>query len=197
MERGLLAHAPDPAAIDGVFPPRRLRKNAGEMGFVSTVQEAAGHSRHALVGEDDEPSQVVLKMPKLALVVKQVAEDRGMIADHRCRRDNRPFPHTPPGPCRSIEPSPRVAPGSQHGKSQLSSHVYVRDEASFVSIGYDDDHSLYYRRIDSVGHVRGGDLLSSPIPLATSYPLLPLRRVFVTRRFLVFHRCRPLTIHPT
>jgi hypothetical protein len=49
----------------------------------------AGDIGHTLVGQEDQPSQIVLGMPKLARVVKQVAEDRGVGGDHRCRRNNR------------------------------------------------------------------------------------------------------------
>ena len=49
----------------------------------------AGDIGHTLVGQEDQPSQIVLDMPKLAQVVKQVVEDRGVGGDHRCRRNNR------------------------------------------------------------------------------------------------------------
>ena len=118
----LLEHEPDAAAIDRVLPPGGLRKKAGEIGFVGALQDAAGDIGQALIGQDDQPRQIVLEMPKLALVVKQVAEDRRVLGDHRSRRYNRQFHHTPPCPCQGLEPGPRVAWGSWHGKSQLSSH---------------------------------------------------------------------------
>ena len=105
----LLKHKPDPAAIDRVLPPGSLREKAGEIGVVGALQDAAGDIGHTLVGEDDQPGHIVLKMPKLALVVKQVAEDRRVVADHRRRCHNRQFHHTPPCPCQSLRPGPRVA----------------------------------------------------------------------------------------
>ena len=52
---------------------------ARQVRFVSTVQDAARNMGQALVGQHDQTGQIVLKMPKLALVVKQVAEDRRMV----------------------------------------------------------------------------------------------------------------------
>ena len=71
----LLEHEPQPAAIDRRLPPRGFCENAGQIGFIRTVQDAAGHMGHALIGQDAQPGQIVLKMSKLALVLKHVAED--------------------------------------------------------------------------------------------------------------------------
>ena len=57
----LLQHEPEPAAINRVLPPGGLRKKAGEIGFVGTVEDAAGDIGHALVGQDDQPGQIVLE----------------------------------------------------------------------------------------------------------------------------------------
>src|SRR5262245_45978096 len=122
MRFRLLEHVPDTTAIEFVRTPGGLREKARQIGFVGTVENAAGHIGHALVGQDDEPRQIVLKMPKLALVRKHVAEDRRMLGDHRSGVKNREFHHTPPYPGQGPKPGPRVPWGSQPGKSQLSSN---------------------------------------------------------------------------
>ena len=124
MGLGLLQHELDPAAIDLRLSPGRLGEKAGEIGFVRAVENAARHIGQTLVWQDNQSGQVVLKMPKLALVVEQVAEDSGVLGDHRSRRHKRQFHHTPPGPHRHNRPGPRVAWGSQQGKSQLLSYEY-------------------------------------------------------------------------
>jgi len=118
----LVEHEADATVIDGVFPPGRFREKAGEIGFIGTVEDAAGHIGQALVGQDDEPGQIVLKMPKLALVVKHVAEDLRVFGHHRSRLNNRQFHRTPPYPGQGTQLSPRVTWGSRQGKSQLSSN---------------------------------------------------------------------------
>jgi hypothetical protein len=67
---------------------------AGEVGFVGTIEAAAGDISQALVGQHDETGQIVLEMPKLALVLKQVSENPGTVCDHGSRSDNRQFHHT-------------------------------------------------------------------------------------------------------
>jgi hypothetical protein len=70
MGLGLLAHEPEPTVIDRVFAPGSLREKAREIRFVSALEDAPGHICHAFVGENDEPSQIVLKVAKLALILK-------------------------------------------------------------------------------------------------------------------------------
>jgi len=94
----LLAPAGDAAAVHLGLPPGGLRENAGEVGCVSPGEAAAGHTGHALVGQHDETGQIVLEMPKLALVLQQVSENPGAIGNHGSRFDHRPFQHTPPCP---------------------------------------------------------------------------------------------------
>jgi hypothetical protein len=70
MGLGLLQHVPNPAAIDLLLAPRGLREKPGEISFVRAVEDAASHIGQALVGQHDQSGQIVLKMPKLALVLK-------------------------------------------------------------------------------------------------------------------------------
>ena len=109
MGLGLLEHESDTAAIDRILAPGGLREKAGEIGFVRAVEDAAGNIGHAFVGQHHEPREIVLEMPKLTLVLKQVAEDPRVLGDHRRRHYNRQFHLTPPGPCQQIRPGPRVA----------------------------------------------------------------------------------------
>ena len=109
MGFGLVEPEVDAAAIAFILAPGGLREEAREVGLVGALKDAAGDIGHAFVGQDDQPGQIVLEMPKLALVVKQVAEDRRMVGDHRRWCNNRQFHHAPPCPCRPMRPGPRVA----------------------------------------------------------------------------------------
>jgi hypothetical protein len=81
-----------------VLPPGGLRKKTREMRVVGALQDAARNTGYALVGQDDQPGQIVLEMPTLALVVKQVAEDRSVVGDHGSGRHDWHFHHAPPCP---------------------------------------------------------------------------------------------------
>jgi len=109
LRGGLLEHEPGAAAIDGVLPPRRLRKRTREVRFVGAVEDAPRYIGHALVRQHDEPREIMLEMPKLALVLKQVLEHRRMVAHHWSRHHDRQFHQTPPCPCQRIRRGPRVA----------------------------------------------------------------------------------------
>jgi hypothetical protein len=63
-------HEADATVIDGVCPPGSLREKAGEIRFVGVLEDATDHIGQALVGENEEPRQIVLNMPKSALVLK-------------------------------------------------------------------------------------------------------------------------------
>jgi hypothetical protein len=88
MGFGLVQHEPEPATIDLVLAPGGFRAEAGEIGFVSTLEVAAGDIGQALMGQHDQSGQIVLEMSKLTLVLKQVAEDRRVRSDHRSRLKN-------------------------------------------------------------------------------------------------------------
>ena len=118
MACGLLPHAPNPAAMDLRLAPGGLREQPGEGGGVRAVEEAATPMGHALVGQDDPSGQIVLNMPTLALLLKQLAKDHCVRRDDGSRGHNRPCHHTPPCPGLRIQRGPRVAWGSRHGKSQ-------------------------------------------------------------------------------
>jgi hypothetical protein len=74
MGGGLLEHEPDASAIDCVPSPRRLRKNTRAVRFVCAVEDAPRNMGHALVGQHDEPREIMLEMPQLAVVLKQVPD---------------------------------------------------------------------------------------------------------------------------
>ena len=111
MRRGVLEHEADAAALDRLFPPRGLREHAGEIGCVGALENAPRDMGQALVGQHDQPRQIVLNMPKLALLVKQVAKNHRVLSDDGSRGHYRPFHDTPPGPCQPNRPGPRVAWG--------------------------------------------------------------------------------------
>src|SRR3989454_7519565 len=55
---GLLEEIDEPTVIDAVLEPRRFREEAGEVGFVSTLEHTAGDVRQAFVVQDDQTCQV-------------------------------------------------------------------------------------------------------------------------------------------
>ena len=146
MGIGLLQHEPNPAAIDLLLAPGGLREKAGEVGFVRAVEDAATHIGQALVGQDDQSGQIVLKMPKLALVLKQIAKYHCVRSDDGSRGNNRQFHHTPPCPGLRIQRGPRVAWGSRHGKSQQPSLLFEPNPEIFKSIQSLEDSTKFGSR---------------------------------------------------
>ena len=65
----------DPAIIDLLLEPRRVGKEAGQVGFVSALQHTAGDSGQAFVLQDDQACQVILEMAKLAPILKKIAKN--------------------------------------------------------------------------------------------------------------------------
>lgn len=74
----LLEQIRDATVIDAVLEPRRFGEEAGEVGFVRTLQHTAGDVGQAFVIQDDQACQVILKMVKLAPIFEEVSEDIGM-----------------------------------------------------------------------------------------------------------------------
>ena len=72
---GLLEEIDEPTSIDTVLEPRRFREEAGQVGFVSTLQHTAGDVRQTFVVQDDQTCQVMLEMAKLAPILKEIAKD--------------------------------------------------------------------------------------------------------------------------
>src|SRR5206468_3979655 len=68
----LLEQILDAPIIDAVLEPRRFGEKAGEIGFVRTLQHAAGNVGQAFVVEDDQAGQVILEMVKLAPILKEI-----------------------------------------------------------------------------------------------------------------------------
>src|SRR2546430_3614473 len=71
----LLEQILDATLIDAVLEPRRFREEAGEVGFVRTLQHTAGDVGQTFVVQDDETGQVILEMLKLAPILKEIAKD--------------------------------------------------------------------------------------------------------------------------
>jgi hypothetical protein len=91
----LLDHEVDPPATHLVHPPGGLRENAGQIRFVNALKDGAVHMNQALIGQHDQPSQIVLEIVKLVLVVKQLANDYRVLRDDGSWGDNRQFHHPP------------------------------------------------------------------------------------------------------
>ena len=75
---GLQQQILKPPVIDTVLEPWRFGEEAGEVSFISTLQHAAGDVGETFVVEDDQTSQVMLEMLKLAPILKEIAKDRRM-----------------------------------------------------------------------------------------------------------------------
>lgn len=74
----VLEEIDEPPVIDTVLEPRCFREEAGQVGFVSTLEHTAGDVRQAFVVQDDQPGQIILKVVKLAPILEEVPEDIGM-----------------------------------------------------------------------------------------------------------------------
>jgi hypothetical protein len=72
---GVLEERDEPPVSDAVWEPRRFREEAGQVGFVSTLEHTAGDVRQAFVVQDDQTCQVILAMLKLAPMLEEVPED--------------------------------------------------------------------------------------------------------------------------
>ena len=71
----LLEQILDATVIDAVLEPWGFREEAGEVGFVSTVQHTAGDIGQAFVVQNDQAGQVMLEMAKLAPILKEITKD--------------------------------------------------------------------------------------------------------------------------
>jgi hypothetical protein len=71
----LLEQIRDATVIDAVLEPRRFGEEAGEVGFVSTLQHTAGDVGQTFVVQDDQTCQVMLEMVKLAPILKEIAKN--------------------------------------------------------------------------------------------------------------------------
>src|SRR5439155_1589417 len=71
----LLEQIRDATVIDAVLEPRRFGEEAGEVGFVSTLQHTAGDVGQTFVVQDDQTCQVILEMVKLAPILKEIAKE--------------------------------------------------------------------------------------------------------------------------
>jgi hypothetical protein len=64
--------------IHAVLEPGRLGEEAGQDGFVCTLQDTTGHVGEAFVVQDDQSGDVILEMLKLAPILEEIAEDLGV-----------------------------------------------------------------------------------------------------------------------
>jgi hypothetical protein len=72
---GLLEEIDEPTVIDAVLEPRRFREEAGQVGFVSTLEHTAGDVRQAFVVQNNQARQVILEMVKLASILKEITKN--------------------------------------------------------------------------------------------------------------------------
>src|SRR5215831_12693167 len=82
---GLLEQIHEPAVIDTVLEPRRLGEEARQVGLVRALQYTAGDVGQAFVVQDDQACQVMLKMAKLAPILKKIAKDARVGSDDGSR----------------------------------------------------------------------------------------------------------------
>ncbi len=71
----LLEQIRDATVMNAVLEPRRCGEEAGEVGFVSTLQHTAGDVGQTFVVQDDQTCQVMLEMVKLAPILKEIAKN--------------------------------------------------------------------------------------------------------------------------
>jgi len=71
----LLEERRDPPVIDVLLEPRRIGEEPGQVGFVSALQHTARDIGQAFVVQDDQACQVVLKMAKLAPILKEISKN--------------------------------------------------------------------------------------------------------------------------
>jgi hypothetical protein len=71
----LLEQIRDATVIDVVWEPWRCREEAGQVGFVSTLEHTASDVRQTFGVQDDQTCQVRLKMAKLAPILKEITKD--------------------------------------------------------------------------------------------------------------------------
>ena len=72
---GLLEQICEPTVIDTLLEPGRPREETRQIGFVSTLKHTAGDVRQALVIENAQAWQVMLKMAKLTPLLKEIVQD--------------------------------------------------------------------------------------------------------------------------
>ena len=71
----LLEEIGDATIVDLLLKPGRFREEAGQVRFVSTLQDTAGDVGQAFVVQDDQARQLILAMVKLAPILAEVPED--------------------------------------------------------------------------------------------------------------------------
>jgi len=71
----LLAEIRDPPVIDLLLEPRRFGEKPGQVRFVSALQHTARDIGQAFVVQNDQACQVVLKMAKLAPILKEISKN--------------------------------------------------------------------------------------------------------------------------
>ena len=84
----LLEQILNATVIDAVLEPWGFREEAGEVGFISTVQHTAGDIGQAFVVQNDQAGQVMLEMAKLAPIRKKISKDRRVGGHDGGRGDN-------------------------------------------------------------------------------------------------------------
>src|SRR6266571_3579289 len=114
---GLLEEIDEPTVIDAVLEPRRFREEAGEVGFVSTLEHTAGDVRQAFVVQDDQTCQVILEMLKLAPILEEVPEDICMSGHEGSRGHDRKLHQALP-----FHVGGGIGPESITRKSEMANH---------------------------------------------------------------------------
>jgi hypothetical protein len=71
----LLEQRREPTVVDALLEPWRLREEAGQGGFVSTLEHTAGDVRQTFVVQNNQARQVILEMLKLAPILKEISKN--------------------------------------------------------------------------------------------------------------------------
>ena len=71
----LLQQIREPTVVDALLEPGCLGEEAGQIGFVSTLEHTAGDVRQTFVVQNNQARQVILEMLKLAPILKEIPKN--------------------------------------------------------------------------------------------------------------------------
>jgi hypothetical protein len=114
---GLLKQRRNATVVDTIVKPWRVGEEAGEVGFVSTLDHTAGDVRQAVVVQGNQTCQGMLEMLKLAPMLKEVLEDISMRGHERSGSHERQLPQALP-----FHGGDRIGPESIILQSEMANH---------------------------------------------------------------------------
>ena len=138
---GLLEERDEPPVIDAVLEPRRFREEAGQVGFVRTLEHTAGDVRQAFVVQNDQACQVMLEMVKLAPILEEVSEDISMSSHEGSGGHDRKLHQALP-----FHVGGGIGPESITRKSEMANHNSRVKYTMLPTIDFIDEMKMANRR---------------------------------------------------